>query len=341
LIDTKSVERERERIMQRKNMEKDQNMTATEEEMLLLKELERIKEEYERIEKDARRKVDDVAVKPKSRNMKIMSPVKVPYEPLRTPLKDVTSKSAALSSTIQNRRRLLEPLLPVKQPSFDDDIDIVKSPCMSEVSSVSALIGKDEDTTITTLNDVCSPIEQVSGLTDILETQLRVAEAAVARSTFSGQQRRRCRRKTRKPQHFHVKLVQTDDAISLKRRVSMLQTVQKSRALSSSSSNVRNNITYASKTLRKISAAKVASLRQLRYDDDDADDDDDDDDDDEGAVRNDVKFMKERKEKSKIADIIPSPPKITAPVLGSTRRSKVVIEKKRSRRMKRKVSFNI
>ena len=245
----------------------------------------------EKIEREYERKREEAARREREKNASLeMSPVRVKYEPLRTPLRDVTKK--ALSASVRNRRRrLMEPLLPMKQPSFDD----LTSPCVSQINSVSVSM-ENEDT----LNEVCSPIEDVSRLTDVLETQLRVAEAAALKSPILRPKPRR------RKKHFHVKLVQTDNAISLKRRVSMLKTVQKSRA--------QKRDSLATKTLRKISAAKIASLRKIELDED---------------VSSDLSSSLD----STYHDI-PSPPKMMAPVRGGLSNSDRT-------KQPRRVSFNI
>ena len=285
----------------------------------LLRELEILKKEYERIEEEAARRKRDTMkeervkkkkVKKEKENEKmtaiVMSPVHVQYKSLRTPLRDVTKKM--VSTSVRSRRQcLMEPLLPMKQLSFDD----VASPSVSQISSASVSTENDN-----TLNDVCSPIEEVSRLTDVLETQLRVAEAAALKSQIPKTQRRR--RKSRKPQHFHVKLVQADGAISLKRRVSLLQTVQKSRASCS-------NDTLATKTLRKISAAKNASLRELELEST------------SNCSSSDLSTSFENSQT--IYSNIPSPPRMMAPVLGGDRAS--VVADRLSSSNRRRVSFQI
>tara|TARA_A100001015_G_scaffold177089_1_gene196955 strand:+ start:159 stop:1055 length:897 start_codon:yes stop_codon:yes gene_type:complete len=255
---------------------------------------ERIKEEKElreKIEREYERKREEAARQKREKKASLeMSPVRVKYEPLRTPLRDVTKK--ALSTSVRNRRRrLMEPLLPMKQPSFDD----LTSPCVSQINSVSVSM-ENEDT----LNEVCSPIEDVSRLTDVLETQLRVAEAAALKSPILRPKPRR------RKKHFHVKLVQTDNAISLKRRVSMLKTVQKSRA--------QKRDSLATKTLRKISAAKIASLRKIELDED---------------VSSHLSSSLDP-----MYHDIPSPPKMMAPVRGGPSNSDRT-------KQQRRVSFNI
>ena len=277
----KEYERIEEEAARRKN-----DLREKEEREKKEKRIKEEKELREKIEKEYERKREEAA---RRKALLDMSPVRVQYEPLRTPLRDVTKK--ALSASVRNRRRrLMEPLLPMKQPSFDD----LTSPCISQINSVSVSM-ENEDT----LNEVCSPIEEVSRLTDVLETQLRVAEAAALKSPILRPKPRR------RKKHFHVKLVQTDNAISLKRRVSMLKTVQKSRA--------QKRDSLATKTLRKISAAKIASLRKIELDED---------------VSSDLSSSLD----STYHDI-PSPPKIMAPRLSNDNSYRT--------KQQRRVTFNI
>ena len=288
----KEYERIEEEAARRKN-----DLREKEEREKKEKRIKEEKELREKIEKEYERKREEAA---RRKALLDMSPVRVQYEPLRTPLRDVTKK--ALSASVRNRRRrLMEPLLPMKQPSFDD----LTSPCVSQINSVSVSM-ENEDT----LNEVCSPIEEVSRLTDVLETQLRVAEAAALKSPILRPKPRR------RKKHFHVKLVQTDNAISLKRRVSMLKTVQKSRA--------QKRDSLATKTLRKISAAKIASLRKLKLDEDMSR---------SSSSSSSSSILSSSSSQDSMYHDIPSPPKIMAPRLSndSSYRTK----------QQRRVTFNI